>query len=68
VTYPKGYLFEISPWISSELKLVSESKEQKLFKLEGGILPKQGFVFYLKNVNDEPNNSNSDDTKGRTAD
>lgn len=51
VNYPEGYDFDISPMMSSKPRLISNSSTQKIYKIEGGILPWQGFVFYLKKVN-----------------
>tara|TARA_A100001391_G_scaffold156327_1_gene114241 strand:- start:1170 stop:2120 length:951 start_codon:yes stop_codon:yes gene_type:complete len=50
VNYPEGYDFDISPMMSSFPRLITQSSTQKIYKVEGGILPKQGFVFYLKRV------------------
>lgn len=50
VSYPKGYDFNITPMMSSSSRLITHSPTQKIYKIEGGILPKQGFVFYLKKL------------------
>jgi hypothetical protein len=47
VNFPQGYRFELSPHFSSDLRLVSEGPVQKIYVIKGGILPEQGFVFYL---------------------
>lgn len=50
VNYPIGYEFDISPMMSSFPRLITESATQKIYKVEGGILPQQGFVFFLKKL------------------
>jgi hypothetical protein len=50
VNYPEGYEFDISPMMSSAPRLITQSPTQKIYKVEGGILPRQGFVFYLKRM------------------
>jgi hypothetical protein len=50
VNYPEGYDFDISPMMSSSPRLITQSSTQKIYKIDGGILPKQGFVFYLKKI------------------
>lgn len=53
VNFPRDYDFDISPMMSSTPRLITHSSTQKIFKVDGGILPKQGFVFYLvKKVNE----------------
>lgn len=47
VNFPEGYEFDISPMMSSPPRLITKSATQKIFKVEGGILPRQGFIFYL---------------------
>lgn len=47
-TYPEGYEFDIAPVMSSPPKLTIESSTQKIYRVDGGILPQQGVVFYLK--------------------
>lgn len=47
VNFPEGYDFDISPMMSSMPRLITHSSSQKIYKVEGGILPRQGFVFYL---------------------
>ncbi len=52
VNFPEGYDFDISPLMSSFPRLITKSSTQKIYKVEGGILPRQGFIFYLvKKVN-----------------
>jgi hypothetical protein len=51
VNIPKGYIFEVIPQMSSDMKLISESEEQRLYRVKGGILPRQGFVFSLNPSN-----------------
>lgn len=47
VNFPEGYDFDVSPLMSSKPRLITESSTQKIYRVEGGILPNQGFVFYL---------------------
>lgn len=47
VNFPDGYNFDISPMMSSIPRLITQSNTQKIYKVEGGILPRQGFIFYL---------------------
>ncbi|MBO9548928.1 hypothetical protein [Pseudomonas sp.] len=47
VNFPDGYHFDISPLMSTTPRLISESSIQKIYRVEGGVLPNQGFVFYL---------------------
>ena len=47
VNFPEGYDFDISPMMSSIPRLITQSSTQKIYKVEGGILPRQGFIFYL---------------------
>ncbi|MEN5242866.1 hypothetical protein [Pseudomonas atacamensis] len=47
VNFPEGYHFDISPLMSTVPRLISESSIQKIFRVEGGVLPNQGFIFYL---------------------
>lgn len=47
VSFPEGYDFDISPLMSSVPRLINQSGTQKIFRVEGGILPNQGFIFYL---------------------
>jgi hypothetical protein len=59
VNFPKGYKFDVSPHFSSALRLVSESPVQKTYVIEGGILPEQGFIFYLTTQYGQQKNSSS---------
>lgn len=51
-TYPEGYDFDISPMMSSPHRLITSNSTQKIYKVFGGILPRQGIVFYLKKIKD----------------
>lgn len=46
--FPEEYDFGISPMMSSKPRLITDSKTQKIFKVDGGILPYQGILFYLR--------------------
>jgi len=59
VNFPEGYNFDISPMMSSPPRLITQSSTQKIYKVEGGILPRQGFIFYL--VKRKTNKSNQTD-------
>lgn len=48
--FPKGYKFSLHPSLSSELKVVSEGNTHQNFKIEGGILPRQGIIFVLEKI------------------
>lgn len=48
--FPKGYKFSLHPSLSSELKIVSEGDTHQNFKVEGGILPRQGVIFVLQKI------------------
>jgi hypothetical protein len=48
VSYPEGYELEIDPLFSSELRKITTTYNQDVYKLTGGILPKQGFIYTLK--------------------
>ncbi|MAY59652.1 MULTISPECIES: hypothetical protein [Pseudoalteromonas] len=60
VNFPEGYDFDISPLMSSFPRLITQSSTQKIYKVEGGILPRQGFIFYL--INKANNSKHSDAT------
>ena len=47
VNFPEGYNFDVSPLMSSKPRLITQSSTQKIYRVEGGILPNQGFIFYL---------------------
>lgn len=52
VNFPRNYKFDMSPTMSSKPRLITESPIQKIYRVDGGILPWQGFSFYLaKNAN-----------------
>jgi len=46
--FPKGYEFIIHPALSSDLKEISCGATHRNFRVEGGILPRQGIVFVLE--------------------
>lgn len=58
VNFPEGYDFDVSPMMSSAPRLITQSSTQKIYKVDGGILPRQGFIFYL--VNKDNNSKHSD--------
>ncbi|KAA1155239.1 hypothetical protein EU510_03800 [Pseudoalteromonas sp. FUC4] len=47
VNFPEKYDFDVSPLMSSLPRLITKSSTQKIYRVEGGILPRQGFIFYL---------------------
>ena len=47
VNYPEGFEFNITPMMSSKPKLITASTTQKIYRVDGGVLPNQGFLFYL---------------------
>jgi hypothetical protein len=47
VNFPAGYHFDIMPLMSTKPRLISESSTQKIFRVEGGVLPNQGFIYHL---------------------
>lgn len=47
VNFPDGYHFDIMSMMSTKPRLISESSTQKIFRVEGGVLPNQGFIFHL---------------------
>lgn len=53
-TYPEDYEFDIAPVMSSPSKLTIDSTIQKIYRVDGGILPQQGIVFFLKKKDIEP--------------
>jgi hypothetical protein len=56
VTYPDGYTFNIFQSMSSVLRCTLSDKTRQIYELEGGVLPRQGFVYYLnKTDNSVPN-------------
>ncbi len=48
--FPIGYEFEIHPTLSNELKLISSGSTHKSYKVDGGVLPRQGIIFTLKKI------------------
>ena len=48
VVFPSGYRFTIYPSLSNELKTISEGDTHKNFKVEGGVLPRQGIIYMLE--------------------
>ena len=64
VNFPEGYEFDISPLMSSAPRLITQSSTQKIFKVEGGILPKQGFIFYLVKKANKTNHSDGESAAG----
>ncbi|WP_405633146.1 hypothetical protein [Pseudoalteromonas sp. Ld20] len=48
--FPKGYIFTVYPSLSNELKIISEGDTHKNFKVEGGVLPRQGIIYTLEKV------------------
>lgn len=48
--FPEEYEFGISAMMSSKPRLITDSKTQKIFKVDGGILPYQGILFYLRKI------------------
>lgn len=47
VNYPTGYDFDISPVMSTKPRLITHNPQQKIYRVDGGVLPFQGFMFYL---------------------
>lgn len=47
VNFPIGYHFDIMPMMSTKPRLISESSTQKIFRVDGGVLPNQGFIYHL---------------------
>ncbi|WP_133512585.1 hypothetical protein [Candidatus Thiosymbion oneisti] len=48
VNYPANYEFDIVSSMSNKFRLITESKNQKIYSLDGAILPWQSFIYYLK--------------------
>ncbi|MGI2855375.1 hypothetical protein ACRTDR_14405 [Shewanella algae] len=48
--FPKGYRFTVYPSLSNELKTISEGDTHKNFKVEGGVLPRQGIIYTLEKI------------------
>lgn len=47
VNFPEEYNFDIFPTMSTTPRLITRSNIQKIYRVDGGILPYQGFMFYL---------------------
>jgi len=47
INFPATYHFNLTPTMSIKPKLISSSLTQKIYNVEGGILPYQGFIYYL---------------------
>lgn len=58
VTHPKDYQFYISPVMSSPLDTLTETDTQKVYRVQGALLPKQGFMFNLQKKNTTTTTSN----------
>lgn len=50
VNFPEKYTFQLIPTMSTKPRLITESNIQKIFRVEGGILPWQGFTFSLVKI------------------
>lgn len=48
--FPSGYKFTVYPSLSNELKVISEGDTHKNFKVEGGVLPRQGIIYILEKI------------------
>jgi len=48
--FPTGYKLTIFPTLSNNLKTISEGCTHKNFKVEGGILPRQGIIYILEKI------------------
>jgi hypothetical protein len=48
--FPKGYRFIIYPSMSNELKEISVGPTTRSFKVDGGLLPRQGIVYVLEKI------------------
>lgn len=48
--FPRGYKFVIYPSMSNELKEISVGPTTRSFKVDGGLLPRQGIVYVLEKV------------------
>ncbi len=46
-TFPEGYEFSLYSTLSAELRKVLVEKTRHIYKLKGGVLPGQGYVYYL---------------------
>jgi hypothetical protein len=45
--YPEGYTFSVFSMVSPDLNRKLEEKTRSIFEAKGGILPRQGIVYYL---------------------
>lgn len=54
VTFPDGYEFDFTPVMSIPPRLTVENSTQKIYRVDGGILPQQGIVFFLKKKEKKP--------------
>lgn len=45
--FPAGYNFDVFSSMSSELKPILREETRHVYKLEGAVLPDQGYVYYL---------------------
>jgi hypothetical protein len=50
-TYPNNYTFKISPQFSTEARQITNGIGYSSYKIEGGLLPKQGLIYYLTKNN-----------------
>ncbi len=48
--FPRGYRFIVHPAMSNELKEISVGPTTRSFKIDGGLLPRQGIVYVLEKV------------------
>jgi hypothetical protein len=48
--FPLGYKFTIHPAMSNELEVISEGETHRSFKVEGGVLPRQGIIYTLEKI------------------
>jgi hypothetical protein len=46
--FPKGYEFSLFPSVSAQVKPGIKASNKRTFDFHGGILPQQGFAFFLK--------------------
>ena len=59
VNIPQGYSFDVFSAMSSELKCTLKKTNKHIYEVTGGVLPKQGFVYYLnKNTLEEVQEDN----------
>jgi len=52
--FPEHYEFNISPVMSTPPKLILEQPNQKIYRVDGGILPRQGMVFSISKKKPTP--------------